>query len=184
MSSSSKVERILSLALNKDVKDALTAKIAAKESFVAMPIFEPNGHVSIADVMSFARNAKLVGELGGQFIVFISDVVASMHRFFKRDQAQFDLVTKYFITLAKALGCDGSHVKYVIANDSTPDDYEFFHRLVEFSIKLSINVLQTTVPCPKGSCLQCSDVLAPLMNATEVISKNADVVFAPGVLFP
>ena len=178
-----KAQRILNLAQNKDIAPLLEQKIAGKPSFTAFQFFEPNKRIDVAEVLSFSGNAKLVGELGGKFVVFISDISATMHKV--SDPEKLKLFINYAITVLKAAGCDGPHVSYFIASEHTPDDYDFFHLMMEFSMKVSIDDIQKTLPpLAKGQCLQASDILVPLMLCSESVTKGADIIFSSFELFP
>ena len=177
------VQRILKIAQNKDIAAQLEEKIGKKPSFTALQLIEPNRRIDVAEALSFSGNAKLVGELGGKFVVFISDIAATMHKV--SDPEKLKLFVNYTITTLKAAGCDGPHVSYFIASEHTPDDYDFFHLMMEFSMKVSIDDIQKTLPpLAKGQCFQASDILVPLMLCTESVTKGADIIFSSHELFP
>lgn len=171
--------RLLSVSTNKDIVESLKAKLAGKTEFTVVQPFEPNGRINIAQVQQFVMVSKLVGQLGGKYIVFIADVVASLNHAFGRDKAQLKAASMYAIKALKAAGVNGPHVQYIISDEYTIDNFTLFSKFAEITTHINASDVQKALP-PMGKkereTLTASSVIAPMLHLIELCELNADVI--------
>jgi tyrosyl-tRNA synthetase len=179
--------KLLSISENQELADSLKAKLAEKTGFTVVHPFEPNGRINIAQVMQYVIASKIVGECGGNYIVFIADVVASMNHAFGRDKTQLKQAVDYAIETLKAAGVDGPHVKYIISDDFTIDNFTLFSKFAEITTHIEASVVQKALP-PMGKkereTLTASQVISPMMHLTELVEVGADVIIASAERVP
>lgn len=173
--------KLLSISETQEIADKLKAKLAEKKGFTAVQPFEPNGRINIAQVMQYVIASRIVGECGGNYIVFIADICASMNHAFGRDKTQLKQASDYAIETLKAAGVDGPHVKYIISNEHTIDNFELFTKFAEITTHIEESVVRKALP-PMGKkereTLTASQVIAPMMHLTELVDIGADVIIA------
>lgn len=180
-----KVAKFLSLSASQDIAEQLRAKLASKAEFTVLQAFEPNGRLTLAQANNFSVVSRVTAECGGKYVLFVADVAASEHLAFNRDETQIQASANYGLEVLKAMGVEGPHVTVVRSSEYTLDNTEVFLDMVRNSIKIPAKKVQDALPpLGKKEVITCSRMIAPCLQATEIIHLGADIVFAPEFLCP
>ena len=172
-----KASNLLSLTTSKIDLGPL---LSSKPNFVVFHSFEPNGRISLAHALRYALVSRIVGSMGGKYVLFVADVRASQDMYLNRDKARIEAATKYALTILEQLGVKGPHVEIVKSSEYSMSNPELFFEMVSNSIKISIKEVQDSLPpAGKKEVISASKMIAPCMHATEALFLNADLIVTP-----
>jgi hypothetical protein len=161
----------------------IQSKIAAHPEFTVFHALEPNGRLTIAHAVRYVVASRLVAELGGHYILFVDDVVASERLALGRDDALLTASANYAIAALRALGLPATVLK---SSEFTLPNHELFLRIIANSLKVPAKKVQDSLPPLPGKrdVLTASHLIAPCVQATEALFLNSDFVLAPVLLAP
>ena len=152
-----------------------------KEGFTAVQIFEPNGRINVVQAMQILHCCQVVTSVGGNFIVLVDDLAASMNNAMKRDRAAIKAAADYAVEILKAVGVDGPNVRYVLTYETSINNFDIFTKFAQATIPLESEAVRKSLPLQKNTAgtVLASQLLSPALQITELLSLGANVVIAP-----
>jgi tyrosyl-tRNA synthetase len=169
--------------LVKQVGEEITTEAELKslleknENLIAYDGFEPSGKIHLAQGIVRAINVNKMIEAGFTFKMLVADWHAWANHKMGGDLEKIQIVGKYFIEVWKASGMNLDKVEFVWASDLVKKE-GYWDMLMKMSTKVNIpRVLRTTqiMGRSESDTLTASQILYPLMQATDIFMLNARV---------
>ena len=158
----------------------IRAKLESKPEFTVVHIFEPNGRLSAAHAARYVVASRVVNECGGRYVVWVSDLGASEKLCFNRKKEMIDAAARYGVEVLKALGVKA---EFVIGSEHTLPNHDLFFKIVRNSIGLQLSDVKSVLPpAGKKEVVTASKMIAPCIQATELVEFGADLVLTPAPL--
>lgn len=186
------VESLMKISTNKSLHSKIKAKLESTKALKVLHVFEPNGRIDVPVLNQFLVMSELVKKSNGEYIVFISDVSASMNNSFEQDKIdkkkpvtpkeKIDSSSKYAVELLKASGVNGPHVKYVISSESTLNSFETFTKFADVTTRIKASeVIETFTNLSKKQVesLTASKIINPALLLTEIYMTGCNIVICP-----
>jgi tyrosyl-tRNA synthetase len=169
--------------LVKQVGEEITTEAELKslleknENLIAYDGFEPSGKIHLAQGIVRAINVNKMIEAGFTFKMLVADWHAWANHKMGGDLEKIQIVGKYFIEVWKASGMNLDKVEFVWASELVKKE-GYWDMLMKMSTKVNIpRVLRTTqiMGRSESDTLTASQILYPLMQATDIFMLNARV---------
>ena len=158
----------------------IRARLEAKPEFTVVHIFEPNGRLTAAHAARYVIASRVVKECGGRYVVWVSDLGASEKLCFNRKKEMIDASARYGVEVLKALGVDA---EFITGSEHTLGNHELFIKIVRNSIGLQLSDVRAVLPpAGKKEVVTASKLVAPCIQATELLDFGADLVLVPAPL--
>ncbi len=158
-------------------EEELYELLKTKNKLIAYDGFEPSGNIHIAQGVMRAININKMTKAGVKFKMLVADWHAQANNKMGGDLERIQTVGKYFIEVWNACGMDLEHMEFVWANDLVADR-DYWKLLMRIAMNSTI---QRIVRCgtilgrKESEMRQASQILAPLMQCTDIFRLGADI---------
>jgi len=177
LNTNEKLQLIKSVGEEITTEEELENLLNTKTNPVAYDGFEPSGRIHIAQGLLRAININKMIKAGFTFKMLVADWHAWANHKMDGDLDKIQTVGKCFIEVWRASGMDLDNVEFVWASDLVKEE-GYWDLVMKIAIKNNLKrILRTTQIMGRGEkdTLSASQLLYPLMQATDIFKLKADV---------
>jgi tryptophanyl-tRNA synthetase len=170
-------------AVESSLLASIQSQLEGHSDFVLFHGFEPNGRLTVAHAVRYVAASRAVSRLGGRYILFIDDVVASQRLAFDHNAASIAAAADYALYVFQVLGVIESHTTVYRGTEFSLPNPALFLEVIANSIKVPIKQVQSALPSVgKKEVMAASQLIAPCLQSTQVLHLGADFLVAPARL--
>lgn len=177
MTTDEKIKLIKQVGEEVVTEEELRKLIDSGEKIIAYDGFEPSGSIHIAQGILRAINVNKMIKAGATFKMLVADWHAWANHKLGGDLEKIQTTGKYFIEVWKACGMDLDKVEFVWASDLVKKQ-GYWETVMKIAIAKNLPRIIRTVQImgrEESDSLSASQILYPLMQATDIFMLNANV---------